>query len=114
MTDTALEHWLRDWRAAHPQLETAWVFLREHERVYYGAFAALESEWLQAVYAIREPQVAAAKLQWWREELRLAQNDHARHPLTQALFGAARARAIPQEWWEQTIDAALSRLDAPP
>lgn len=110
----ALEHWLRDWRVAHPQLETAWVFLREDERTQYGAFAALESEWLEAVYAIREPQIAAVKLQWWREELRLAQNGHARHPLTQALFSIARAREIPLAWWDETIDAALARLDALP
>ncbi|MEO6967377.1 MAG: squalene/phytoene synthase family protein [Rhodanobacteraceae bacterium] len=114
MTDTALEHWLRDWRAAHPQLESAWVFLREGDRTFYGAFAALESEWLEAVYAIRESQVAAAKLQWWREELRMAQDAHARHPLTQALFGNARSRAISPTWWEQTIAAALARLDVPP
>jgi len=114
MTDTALEHWLRDWRAAHPQLETAWVFLRDDERALYGAFAALESEWLEAVYAIREPQVAAAKLQWWREELRLAHASQARHPLTQALFVSTRVRVIPLAWWNETIDVALARLDALP
>ncbi|MEO7149942.1 MAG: squalene/phytoene synthase family protein [Rhodanobacteraceae bacterium] len=110
----ALEHWLRDWRAAHPQLETAWLFLHEDERARLGAFAALVSEWLEAVYAIREPQVAVAKLQWWGEELHLAQEGRARHPLTQALFLDQRIRALPTDWWDEVIDAALARLDAPP
>lgn len=114
MTDTALEHWLREWRAAHPQLETAWVFMREHDRARYGAYAALESEWLKAAYAIREPQVAEAKLQWWREELLLAQQGRARHPLTRAVFADGCARSLPPWWWNAAIDAALARLDPPP
>jgi phytoene synthase len=115
MSDGALESWLRAWRVAHPQLEPAWVFVRTDSRSSaYAALAALEQEWLDAVYAIREPHVAAVKLQWWREELQLAQSGGARHPLAQALFSDERIRGLPPEVWNRAMDAAMQALDAAP
>ena len=115
MADSALESWLRDCRAAHPQLEPAWIFLRRDPRHdVYGAFEALKQEWLDAVYAIRAPNVAATKLQWWVEELQRAHDSHARHPLTQALSADERARAIPPARWNEVFHAALLQLEAPP
>lgn len=113
MGDGALESWLHGWRAAHPQLEPAWAFLRtDGRRDVYVALAALEQEWLDAVYAIREPHVAAVKLQWWREELELAQAGGARHPLTRAVFTDERMRALPLQVWEEVMTAAMFALDA--
>lgn len=115
MADGALETWLQAWRAAHPQLEPAWVFLRtDPRRGLYVALAALEQEWLDAVYAIREPHVAAVKLQWWGEELQLAQTGAARHPLTQALFADEHLRALPWRVWEEVMEAAMLALDTAP
>jgi len=115
MSDGALETWLHASRSSHPQLEPAWVFLRaDARRDIYGAFAALEQAWLDAVYAIGEPHVAAVKLQWWREELQLAQTGGARHPLTQALFADGRARAIPQRLWDTAVESAILALDSAP
>ena len=113
MTADALESWLRDYRNAHPQTETAWIFLRgEPRRGALGAFEALRQQWLDAVYAIREPRVAATKLQWWVEELQHAGNGQARHPLTQALFADERVRVIPQAHWQEALLAAFRELDA--
>lgn len=111
---SALDSWVEAWRARHPQLEPAWTFLHGNERARYGAFEALKQEWLDAVDAIREPQVAATKLQWWRDELQLAQQGQARHPLTRALFAEAVARSLPAAWWNDAIDAALSSIDNTP
>lgn len=114
MTDSALDSWLAPWRSRHPQLETAWSFLRADECVRFGAFEALKQEWLDAAFAIREPQIAAAKLQWWREELQLAQRGEARHPLTRTLFADEELRRWPQDAWNSVIEAALSAIDARP
>ena len=115
MDNGPLQDWLEAWRESHPQLEPAWVFLRaDARREVYGAFAALEQEWLEAVYAIREPHVAAVKLQWWGEEMQLAHAGAARHPLTQALFADEGARAIPARLWNEALEAAMLALDSAP
>lgn len=115
MVADALESWLRDYRGAHPQTETAWIFLRsEPRRAALGAFEVLRQQWLDAVYAIREPRVAATKLQWWVEELQHAGNGQARHPLTQALLADERVRAIPQAHWQEALLAAFRELEAAP
>ncbi|GEM_PF-193482 len=109
-----LDSCLQAWRDASPQRAAVWPFLSVAERIRFGALAALEQQWLDAVRTIREPQVAAAKLAWWREEMDLAARGGARHPLTQSLFADARARALPPSCWTAAIGAALARLDAPP
>ena len=115
MSDGSLETWLHGWRATHPQLEPAWTFLRaDPRRDHYIALAVLEQQWRDAVYAIREPQVAVAKLQWWREELQLAQAGAARHPLTQDLFAEERIRVLPRAVWDEAMDAAMLALDCAP
>ena len=63
------------------------------------ALAALEQEWIDAAYGIREPQVAQVKLNWWAEELAGAAASGGRHPLTQALFAAPRADEIELALW---------------
>lgn len=110
----AVEIWLDTWRATHPQFAPAWIFLRDHERTRYGAFEALKQEWQEAVYAIHEPQVAATKLQWWREELRLARDGGARHPLSAALFADRDVRALSAKLWDDAIDAALRSIETIP
>ncbi|SRR5579883_531449 len=115
MADSALESWLGDFRAAHSQLEFAWIFLRDDPRHdVYGAFEVLKQEWLDAVYAIHAPNVAARKLQWWMEELQLAREGHARHPLTQTLFADPRICPIPAVRWNELFHAALLQLEMPP
>ncbi|MBN8734992.1 MAG: squalene/phytoene synthase family protein [Xanthomonadales bacterium] len=114
MSDDALASYLSHWREADPQRATAWLFLRHDERIRFGALASLQDEWLKAVRDVREPQVAATKLGWWREEVQRAAHGEARHPLTRALFADACARAVPVACWMAPVDASLLALTAPP
>lgn len=114
MSDDALASYLSRWREADPQRASAWLFLRHDERIRFGALAALQEEWLRAVRDAREPQVAAAKLGWWREEVQRAAQGEARHPLTQALFAGAHVRVVPVACWTAPVDASLLALAALP
>lgn len=114
MSESAFEDYLAQWRGASPERTVAWRFLRSDERVCFGALAALEQEWLKVMREAREPQVAAARLGWWREEMQRASQGQARHPLTQGLFAAPRASAIPAACWTAPVEAAMVLLMAPP
>lgn len=114
MSDTAFASYLSRWREADQQRATAWLFLRHDERIRFGALAALQDEWLRTVREAREPQVAATKLGWWREEMRRAVQGEASHPLTQPLFADAGARAVPLACWTAAVDASLLALTASP
>jgi phytoene synthase len=114
VSDGALGDYLSSWREADPRRAHAWLFLGRSERIRYGACAALLHEWRKAVREVSEPQVAMAKLGWWREELQRAAEGGARHPLTQSLFADARVRALPLSCWTAVVDAALLLVAAPP
>lgn len=114
MSDGALGDYLSAWREADPRRTHAWLFLDRSERVGYGACAALVQEWWKSLREVREPQVAMAKLGWWREELQRAAEGGARHPLTQALFADPRVRAVPLSCWTAVVDAALLLVGAAP
>lgn len=114
VSDSALEGYLSTWRDADPQRACAWRFLRRGERVRFGALAALVQEWWKTLHDVQEPQVAAVKLAWWREELQRAAEGDARHPLTQALFAEGRVREVPLSCWTAVVDAALLAIEAPP
>jgi phytoene synthase len=110
----ALEDYVQKWREASPHRAMAWLFLRHDERVRHGALAALEHEWLRGVREVQEPQVAAAKLGWWREEMQRAAQGQARHPLTQALFADARIKDVPPTCWTAPVEAAIVAFTATP
>lgn len=114
MTDAQLESHVAAWRAAEPQFETAWLFLRADERVRFGALAALEHDWLKTAREVREPQVATARLGWWHDELQRASAGQAQHPLAIALFADEHARGIALPCWHAAIDAVLLSVAAPP
>lgn len=112
MSETAFDDYLAQWRGANPQRTIAWLFLRSGERACFGALAALEHEWLKVLREAREPQVAAARLGWWREEMQRAPQGQARHPLTQGLFAMPRANAVPATCWTAPVEAAMALLAA--
>ncbi|MGH8117907.1 MAG: squalene/phytoene synthase family protein [Rhodanobacteraceae bacterium] len=114
MGESAFDGYLDRWREASPQRALAWMFLDPAERVRYGALAAMEEEWLKAGRDVREPQVAAVKLGWWREEAQHARDGQPRHPLTEVLFADADIRAIALPYWTAPVDAAILALTAPP
>lgn len=114
MSDGVLDSYLDEWREANPQRAAAWLFLTHDERARYGALAALQGEWLKAATMSSEPQVAAAKLGWWREEIARAGGGCANHPLLRGLFADARVRGVPVAAWTAPIDMLLLELAAPP
>ena len=110
-SNAAWQGFIDKWLAAQPQQRVALVFVDGHRHPGHVALAALEQELLDAAYGIREPQVAAAKLGWWAEELSGAASSGGRHPLTQVLFDDERAHAIAAERWVAPVLAAMAQLE---
>lgn len=108
----ALQSYVDKWLAVQPQQRIALAFVDPRKYPGHIALAALEQELLAAAYGIREPQVAATKLNWWAEELAGASASGGRHPLTQLLFDDERAHAIAGELWLAPALAALAQLEA--
>lgn len=107
----ALQSYIDKWLAVQPQQRVALAFVDPQRHAGHIALAALEQEWLAAAYGIREPQVAAVKLNWWAEELVSAASSGGRHPLTQVLFDDERAHALPPERWLAPVRAAIAQLE---
>lgn len=109
--NAVLQGFIDKWLAVQPQQRLALVFVDGARHPGHLALAALEQELLAAAYGIREPQVAAAKLQWWAEELSGAAASGGRHPLTQVLFDDERAHVIASERWLAPVLAAMAQLE---
>ncbi|WP_426702538.1 phytoene synthase [Rhodanobacter sp. Col0626] len=109
--NAVLQGFIDKWLAVQPQQRIALVFVDGRRYPGHVALAALEQELLGAAYGIREPQVAAAKLNWWAEELANAATSGGRHPLTQVLFDDERAHAIASELWLAPVLAAMAQLE---
>lgn len=107
----ALQSYVDKWLAVQPQQRTALVFVDPGKYPGHIALAAWEQELLSAAYGIREPYVAATKLNWWAEELSGAAVSGGRHPLTRVLFDDERAHAMPQERWLAPVLAAMAQLE---
>jgi phytoene synthase len=65
---------------------------------------------------VREPQLGAIRLQWWREgvDAALAGRPPPGHPALQALAGAHAASAFTMRLFDQMIDARLADLETQP
>jgi len=111
MSDGATQNFVDKWLAVQPQQRIALGFVDEASRDERVALAALEQELISSAYGIREPQVAAAKLQWWAEELSGAAASGGRHPLTKALFASPRAKQVPSALWIAPVLAAMAQLE---
>jgi phytoene synthase len=109
--NAVLQGFIDKWLAVQPQQRIALVFVDGRRYPGHVALAALEQELLGAAYGIREPQVAAAKLNWWAEELAGAPASGGRHPLTQVLFDDERAQAIASDRWLAPVLAAMAQLE---
>lgn len=110
--DAAFASFERKWLEANPEQATVAVFLAPDERRRASAFGSLVHELEQAAFGVREPQAAAAKLDWWRQELIAGASGASRHPIARELFGTERARAVDAALWFALIDGALAQLDA--
>jgi len=110
-TSNALHSYIDKWLAAQPAQRLALAFVDPARYPGHIALAALEQELLGAAYGIREPHVAATKLNWWAEELAGAAQSGGRHPLTQLLFDDERATRIGSERWLAPVLAAMAQLE---
>ncbi len=111
LSGDALQSYVDKWLAAQPQQRIALAFVDPRRYPAHVALAAFEQELLAAAYGIREPQVAALKLNWWAEELGGAAASGGRHPLTQVLFDDERAHTISGELWLAPVAAAMAQLE---
>lgn len=101
------------WLAANPEGAVVAVFLPSASRRLASAFGCLIHELSQAALHIREPQVAATKLAWWKQELADAAFGKPAHPITQTLFDCASVRESDPALWPALADGALAQLGAP-
>lgn len=106
-----LQSYVDKWLAVQPRQRIALAFVDPARYPGHIALAALEQELLSAAYGIREPQVAAVKLNWWAEELSGAAASGGRHPLTQVLFDDERAHALAADRWLAPVLAAMAQLE---
>ena len=109
--DAAFASFERKWLEANPEQATVAIFLAPAERRRTAAFGSLVHELEQATFGVREAQVAAVKLNWWRQELVAAATGTPRHPIARELFDDEQARAIQPAFWSNLIDGALAQLD---
>jgi len=110
--DAAFASFERKWLDANPEQATVAVFLAPGERRRASAFGSLVHELEQTTFGMREPQVAAVKLNWWREELVAATAARPRHPIARELFDDERTRSIDATRWSTLIDGALAQLES--
>lgn len=106
-----LQSYIDKWLAIQPRQRIALAFVDAAQWPGHVALAAWEQELLSAAYGIREPHVAATKLNWWAEELSGAAASGGRHPLTQVLFDDERAHGISVEQWLAPVLAAMAQLE---
>jgi phytoene synthase len=110
--DAAFASFERKWLEANPEQATVAVFLSHGERRRASAFGSLVHELEQTTFGVREPQVAAVKLNWWRQELSAAAAGTSRHPIARELFDDERTRSIGETRWSNLIDGALAQLES--
>jgi len=113
MSDQGFADFEHKWLDAWPENRVVAVFLDPAQRRLDHAFYALIHELSDAAFHVREPQVAAAKLGWWRQELADAGFGNARHPLTRELFAHEVARESDPALWPALAEGALAQLDQP-
>ncbi len=92
---------------------------------FYYAFRFLDPQRRRAIIALyafcrevddvvdecREPAVAHAKLDWWREEIALLFEGRPRHPITHALAPHVETFDLSKEYFEEIIDGMQMDLD---
>lgn len=102
------------WTTAHPEFSLALRFVPMAQRKTRSALACIAYEIEHCAFRLREPQVAAGKLQWWLEELLAMRADTARHPLTQALAATLPVANVPIALYQHLIVGALAQRDPEP
>ena len=82
----------------------AFLFLPPNRRAAITAFYAFCREVDDVVDEVSDPSVAAAKLNWWRQEVRQAFAGQASHPVMQAWVPCAREFGVEENLLHAIID----------
>jgi len=92
----------------------ALLFTPEANRDTVGALLELRADVLESARRPSEPEVARARLHWWRTELAGFGCGREQHPTTRVLREAAPAGVIQAEYLLELVDAAESEMaDSP-
>lgn len=100
-------------RQAAPQGSPLWyalLFTPEPRREAVAALLELRADVMESARRPSEPDVARARLQWWRAELAGFGDGREQHPLTRALSEARPAGVVQAEYLLELVDAAESEL----
>jgi phytoene synthase len=100
------------WLDAQPENAFVAIFLPADQRRCASAFGSLVHELEQTAYHVREPQVAATKLAWWRQELADAARGNARHPISKVLFADGQAKAVDPDLWSAMAAGASTQIES--
>ena len=82
----------------------SFLFLPANQRRAITALYAFCREVDDVVDECQEPQVAATKLAWWRQELARVHGGQPQHPVAQALQAASSEFNLPEEQLQEIID----------
>ncbi|MDN0076172.1 presqualene diphosphate synthase HpnD [Crenobacter sp. SG2303] len=86
-------------------------FLKEEQRRAITALYAFCREVDDVVDECHDPNVAAAKLEWWRGEVDKLYFGTPEHPVTRALKPHVAAFDLPQAWFAEIIDGMAMDLE---
>ena len=82
----------------------SFLFLPPEQRRAITALYAFCREVDDVVDECQDPQIAATKLAWWRQELSRVYAGQPQHPVTQALQAVSREFDLPEEQLQEIID----------
>jgi phytoene synthase len=99
---------------ARAQARDQWLsalYAHESARNGLAALAAFDVEIRHAAKRARDPDLAAMRLQWWREAIAGDRQDEAAgSPVAVALRAAVDAYALPRAWLEAMLEARLQEI----
>lgn len=98
--------WLEQWRAARPESRLVELYCTRARARDARALGLVEHLLREAVFGVREPELARNKLAWWVDELAAAQGGGAGHPVARELAVATGAAGC------QRVAQAAARLAA--
>jgi phytoene synthase len=88
----------------------SFLFLPQNQRRAITALYAFCREVDDVVDECQDPQIAATKLAWWRQELSGLYAGKPQHPVTQALQAASGEFHLPEEQLQEIIDGMAMDL----
>lgn len=92
-------------------LHYALLFTEADKREALLALHAFHAEIIEIAAECSDPNVAAAKLVWWREELARVFEGGGSHPISQALHAPIQRYCLDRHYFEQMLEGAQMDLE---